>query len=138
MQASPLIFATSDDTKVRDAQATKHKLLGAALASFSTKGYDASTTRGIEAAAGVKRGLISYHYGSKQALWKASAEHIMAVSERELSEAMKSLAQVDKASRLRFFVRAYVAFCARHPELNRLMIQEGMECEWRLQWLTPA
>ena len=36
---------------------------------------------------------------------------------------------------LHAFVHAYVTFCAKHPEINRLMIQEGMDNDWRLQWL---
>jgi hypothetical protein len=36
---------------------------------------------------------------------------------------------------LRYFVRAYVRFCYRHPEVNRLMVREGMDNDWRLEWL---
>ena len=53
------------DTKLRDARATKN--CRAALASFS-QGYAATLTRHIETKAGVKHGLINYHFGSKQAL----------------------------------------------------------------------
>ncbi|HEY6599245.1 MAG TPA: hypothetical protein VIZ30_08030, partial [Pseudomonadales bacterium] len=28
-----------------------------------------------------------------------------------------------------------VGFCARFPEVNRLMVQEGMRDDWRLDWL---
>ena len=64
----------------RDAQSTKLKLINAALNAFTTQGYDASSTRGIENAAGIKRGLINYHFGSKAALWKASADHLMSIT----------------------------------------------------------
>ena len=121
--------------KQRDADVTKERLLDAALASFSVRGFEASSTRQIETMAGVKRGLIGYHFGSKQALWKAAADHIMTVAEQELSRALISIEHVDPDARLRFFIRSYVAFCARHPEVNRLMIQEGMDTEWRLEWL---
>jgi len=121
--------------KLRDAQATKKKLVHAALLAFSTKGYDASSTRSIETAAGVKRGLINHHYGSKQALWQAAADHMMSITEQDLGRALKNIKQIDDHLKLRFFVHAYVTFCAKHPELNRLMIQEGMDNDWRLQWL---
>ena len=121
--------------KVRDAQATKQKLVHAALLAFSTRGYDASSTRSIETAAGVKRGLINHHYGSKQALWQAAADHMMSIAEQDLGRALENIKQIDDNLRLHSFVRAYVTFCAKHPELNRLMIQEGMDNDWRLQWL---
>lgn len=135
MNSSQSAIQPAEDMKVRNAEATKQKLLKAALAAFSTQGYEASSTRHIEAAAGVKRGLINYHFGSKRDLWEAAAEHMMAVTEQDLGAAMKNIAHVDATSRLRLFVRAYVVFCARHPELNRLMIQEGMHPDWRLEWL---
>ncbi|MFT5013634.1 MAG: AcrR family transcriptional regulator [Dinoroseobacter sp.] len=121
--------------KVRDADATRKKLLGAALQIFSTQGYDAASTRQIEMAAGVKRGLIGYHFGSKQDLWKSTADEMMKVAEAELVTALIAIERIDPVSRLRFFVRSYVIFCAKHPELNRLMIQEGMDRDWRLNWL---
>ena len=121
--------------KIRDAQATKQKLVHAALLAFSTRGYDASSTRSIENAAGVKRGLINHHYGSKQALWQAAADHMMSIAEQDLGRALENIKQIDDNLRLHSFVRAYVTFCAKYPELNRLMIQEGMDNDWRLQWL---
>ena len=121
--------------KLRDAEATKKKLVHAALIAFSTSGYDPASTRSIETAAGVKRGLINHHYGSKQALWQAAADHMMSITEQDLGGALQNIKQIDDHLKLRFFVHAYVSFCAKHPELNRLMIQEGMDNDWRLQWL---
>lgn len=118
----------------RDADATREKLLDAALHCFSTQGFDASSTRQIEVVAGVKRGLITYHFGTKQALWEAMARRTMATARDELAEA-DQVENVDGTSRLRHLVRAYVHFAARHPEVNRLMIHEGMLNDWRLQWL---
>lgn len=126
---------STDKVRIRDAEATREKLLKSALDSFSTRGFDASSTRQIEEDAGVKRGLINYHFGSKQELWEATAGHIMGVAAMELREAIASADNADEKSRLRYFVRAYVRFCARHPEVNRLMIQEGMREDWRLKWL---
>ncbi len=124
-----------ETVKQRDADATRQRLLDAALASFSTRGFDASSTRQIETMAGVKRGLIGYHFGSKKELWIAAADYIMRVAEQELSSALVNIEHIDPESRLRYFIRSYVVFCAKHPEVNRLMIQEGMDDDWRLEWL---
>lgn len=135
MQTAKQITTASFEHRLRDAQATKLKLVNAALLAFSTQGYDASSTRGIETEAGVKRGLINYHFGSKKALWQAATEHLMSITESDLGAALNHMKQIDETQRLRFFVRTYVKFCAKYPELNRLMIQEGMAQDWRLAWL---
>ena len=129
------IAAAGSERKLRDAEATRRKLLDAALFAFSTQGYDGSSTRNIEMQAGIKRGLINYHFGSKKALWKAAAEHLMSITERDLGAALADMNKLDEDQQLRFLIRSYVQFCAKHPGLNRLMIQEGMARDWRLSWL---
>ncbi len=135
MQNNAQIAGARSERKLRDAEATRRKLVDAALFAFSTQGYDASSTRSIETQAGTKRGLINYHFGSKKALWKAAAEHLMSITERDLGATLADMNRVDEDQQLRFLIRSYVRFCARHPELNRLMIQEGMARDWRLSWL---
>ena len=135
MQNNAQIAAARSESKLRDAEATRRKLIDAALLAFSTQGYDGSSTRNIETQAGTKRGLINYHFGSKKALWKAAAEHLMSITERDLGAALADMNKVDEDQQLRFLIRSYVQFCAKHPELNRLMIQEGMARDWRLTWL---
>lgn len=129
------IDSKSPPVRRRDADATKEKILDAALQSFSTQGFEASSTRQIESLAGVKRGLISYHFGSKQQLWEAAVDRLMRVVGKDLQDALDGMANVDDFARFRFFVRAYVRVCARHPELNRLMIREGVQATGRLKWL---
>ena len=117
------------------AQVTRERLLEAAIRCFAATGYDAASTRQIEAAAGVKRGLIAYHFGTKEALWKAAAGWLFDRAGAELLSAEAGAANVDPVARLRYFVRAFVRFSARHPEVNRLMMREGMDDDWRLDWL---
>lgn len=126
--------AARDPVQAR-AQITRERLLEAAIQCFATSGYDAASTRQIETAAGVKRGLIGYHFGTKDALWKAAALWVFDRATDELLAAEAGAANVDPVGRLRYFVRAYVRFCARNPEVNRLMIREGMDNDWRLDWL---
>jgi TetR/AcrR family transcriptional regulator len=117
------------------AQATREKLLEAAIQRFAAVGYEAATTRDIEAAAGVKRGLIAYHYKTKDVLWKAAVTWLFERAAGELEAAERHAADVDAVARLRYFIRAYVRFCARYPAVNRMMVQEGMHDDWRLAWL---
>ena len=59
MQNNAQIAAARGERKLRDAEATRRKLVDAALLAFSTQGYDGSSTRNIETQAGTKRGLIN-------------------------------------------------------------------------------
>lgn len=127
--------ATPRDPVQERAQITRERLLEAAIARFAGVGYDAASTRQIEAEAGVKRGLIGYHFGTKEALWKAAAGWLFERAAGELRAAEDGAANVDPVARLRYFVRAFVRFSARHPEVNRLMMREGMDDDWRLDWL---
>jgi AcrR family transcriptional regulator len=114
---------------------TRERLLEAAIRRFATVGYDAASTRQIEAEAGVKRGLIGYHFGDKETLWKTAAAWMFERSAAALQTTEENAANVEPVARLRYFVRAYVRFCARYPEVNRLMVREGMDDDWRLEWL---
>jgi AcrR family transcriptional regulator len=117
------------------AQHTRERLLAAAIRRFAASGYEAASTRQIEAEAGVKRGLIGYHFGTKEALWKAAADWLFDRAAADLRSAEAGAANVDPVARLRYFVRAFVRFSARFPEVNRLMMREGMDNDWRLDWL---
>jgi len=114
---------------------TREKLLEAAIRAFASAGFDAASTRDIETEAGVNRGLIAYHFKTKDELWKAAVEWLFARAAAELALAEQHAAHVDPVGRLRYFVRAIVRLSARHPEVNRLMIEEGSQDDWRLNWL---
>lgn len=117
------------------AQITRERLIRAGLLCFVTVGYNAASTRQIETEAGVKRGLIGYHFGTKQAMWKAAASWLFERATAELATTEAAAANVEPVARLRYFVRAFVRFSAEYPEVNRLMIREGLDNDWRLNWL---
>lgn len=56
-------------------EATRERLLQAAIEVFGRKGFEAGT-RELAAEAGVNLAAIPYHFGSKQGLYLAAAEHI--------------------------------------------------------------
>jgi AcrR family transcriptional regulator len=53
------------------AEKTREDLLIAGIQLFSEQGYEATSTRQVEALAGAQRNLMSYHFGSKERFWKA-------------------------------------------------------------------
>lgn len=97
--------------------------------------YDAVSTRAIEAVTGVNRGLITYHFGSKEALWKAAIDALFAGQHEHLTVAQVRTSELDAASRLTQLIRAFVQYCADRSEVNRIMVQEGTHDNWRLEWI---
>ena len=117
------------------AQVTRERLLDAAVRCFAAIGYEAASTRQIEASAGVKRGLITYHFGTKEALWKEAVTWWFGQASHTLRVRISGQGVPDPAAQLRALITGFVRFSASFPEANRLMIREGMDNDWRLEWL---
>lgn len=54
----------------------QQRLLDIAIDAFGRRGLDGASTREIAAAAGTAMSSITYHYGGKEGLYLAAAEHI--------------------------------------------------------------
>lgn len=73
------------DTKVRkiargpyrSGTETRQRLIDTALALFGAHGFDATSTRDIATRTGVALPAITYHFGSKEGLYRACAEHVV-------------------------------------------------------------
>lgn len=60
------------DSRARDAQQTRERILAAAVAAFSRSGYAETGVREVAAAAGVDPALIRRYFGSKAGLLEAA------------------------------------------------------------------
>jgi len=58
-------------------EATRQKLLSAALEAFGRQGFDGVSTRELARSAGVNLQAIPYHFGDKEGLYLAAAEHVV-------------------------------------------------------------
>lgn len=116
-------------------EVTKNKLIDTALKEFSERGFDAVSVREIEILADVQRNLVSYHFGGKDELWKAAVESVITKLQKFTAERTELIEDLPPRERVAYRVRSYVRFTAQHPELNRLMVQEGKQKSWRLQWI---
>ncbi|HSP99551.1 MAG TPA: TetR/AcrR family transcriptional regulator [Candidatus Dormibacteraeota bacterium] len=117
-------------TKVREAPAsTKARILAAAEAVFSARGFDGASTREIAAAAGVNISSLHYHWESKETLYFAVFEHVY---DRILELVRSSIpdASIERpASREvvdEVMGRLY-DFFADNPTIPRLMVRRLLE-----------
>ena len=117
------------------ADATRKRILAAALDLFSEISFDGATTREIAARAGVTQPLLNYHFSSKDELWRAAVDGLFA----ELNEALTSRAQglrgVDELTVAKLVVREFIYFSASHPQLHRIITQECKSDGPRMDWL---
>lgn len=117
---------------------TRQRLVEAALDVFARRGYDGASTREIARRAGVALAALPYHFKTKDALWRAAADHIF----RELGERFaareEGLEDTDLTTRLRLLIREFVLFCAHRPELHHFMLREGSDSSPRLTWLVDT
>jgi AcrR family transcriptional regulator len=119
-------------------EATRERIVVAALEAFAEKGFRGASTRDIAGRAGTNQGLITYHFQSKDALWRAALDRIFGLLQASLREQLAGADALDPKERNRAAVRAYVRFAAAHPELFRLMVDEGKNSDARMQWLVDA
>jgi len=96
---------------------TRASILNAAIAEFAERGFEGASIRAIADRLGLQHPLITYHYRSKDILWRAAAEHAFAqiriewdISAREQSD-LSPLARRCSAIRSRFL--NFIGSCAR-------------------------
>jgi AcrR family transcriptional regulator len=102
---------------------TSDRILDAALKSFGTRGYEATSLDDLAAGLGVRKQTILYHFASKAGLLDAVIDR----SAAELSEALeRSLARAGGGwDRVEAVVRSVFRLAARRPELLGLVREVG-------------
>jgi AcrR family transcriptional regulator len=107
------------------AQSTRSAILEAALAEFAEKGFEAASIRCIAERTGFQHPLITYHYPSKDLLWRAVAEDTFERIRLEWDErASQVRATCRRSELLRSEYRALFQHTAKFPEFHRFMRQE--------------
>ncbi len=122
-------------SRAQQRAATRERIVDAAVEAFAEKGFRGASTRDIAQRADANQGLITYHFRSKDELWKAAADRVIGMLQTSLGERLSSLGFEDPRERAREAIREYVRFAAGHPELFRLMVDEGKNSDERMEWL---
>ncbi len=100
---------------MRTAPATPERILDAAIASFGSQGYDATSLDALAGGLGLRKQTILYWYPSKEALLAAAVDRtgleLAAALERALSRAGEGWPRVEAV------VRSVFRLSVRRPEL---------------------
>jgi AcrR family transcriptional regulator len=121
-------------TQVRT-ELARAKMVAAAIPMFSQNGYDATSVREIEIAAAVKRGMLVYHFGTKEDFWKAVADNIFNLITDQRKARISVLPDMAEREGIAMIIRFHVRAAAQYPEISRLLAQEACQKSWRIQYL---
>jgi AcrR family transcriptional regulator len=100
----------------------KTKLLSRAEELFAEHGYELTSTRHIASAAGMNLALISYYFGSKQALYR----EIFVSRLEEMSLSLKSIAwhPLSATDKLTKFIMIYIDRYRSNSKFQRMLYRE--------------
>jgi AcrR family transcriptional regulator len=118
---------------------TREIILEAALSEFAERGFDAASIRNIGARTGLQHPLITYHYRTKEILWKAVAENAFEEIRKLWDEAAQG--EEDYPSPLEYLRARYfdfLSFPIRHPDFHHFMVRESRPGNPRLPWLVET
>jgi AcrR family transcriptional regulator len=100
---------------------TRATLIKAARELFARDGYDGTSVRAIARRARANLGAITYHFGSKRALYEAVVgDVVVPIRERIGAAADRSGTALE---RVELMVRGLFEYLTTHPDLPRLMMQ---------------
>ncbi len=125
-------------SRAEQRDATRQRIVDAAVETFAEHGFRASSTRDIAARAGVTQGLVTYHFESKDTLWRAAADQIFGQLVGSLPDRPGRASRADRRAGAREAIRAYVHFAARHPELFHFMVDAGRHDDDHMRWLVET
>lgn len=99
----------------------KERVLQAALAEFAARGYEAASTNTIAAEAGVAKGLVFHHFGSKEQLFLAVVQQVLPEVRDALLADVDAL-PADLFERLHAWHVRKVALMQQRPEVFEVFV----------------
>ena len=110
-----------------DSSSTSDLILDAAERLFARQGFSGTTIKQIGKAANVNPALLYYYYDSKETLYRAMLQRILAQLLARGADAIERAGT--HTERIRAFVRAQVRLLGDHPHFPRLLVRELVDHE---------
>ncbi len=114
---------------------TRERLLETALDAFGELGFEGATTREIARRSGVNLGLFAYYFDGKEDLWRTCVDRAFSELGESVQEVLEQTEELPLREQLERLIRGFLAFAARRPAFNRVMVREGMRGGPRMEWL---
>ena len=113
----------SDGVRATRKEATQARILRASMELFATRGFEGASISAIASRAGVSRGAVFWHFGSKAALFKEACVRFFVPFWREFEKSL------DGPPRERVFAQleAYESFVASNRETIRAFVRWVLE-----------
>ena len=119
--------------RVERAAATRAGLVAAARRLFAEKGYHATGTPDLVAAAGVTRGALYHHFRDKEDLFEAVFRQLAQELEHDAAADVAALAD-DPWRQLKAGVQSFLRRIATRPEVQRVLLVDGPAVFGWLRW----
>ncbi len=100
----------------------REEILDAAALLFARHGYAETDTQLLADKLGVGKGTLYRYFPSKEALFLAAVDRVMCDLCRTIDASISAIA--DPLDQIAEAIRAYLAYCADHPECVELLMQE--------------
>jgi AcrR family transcriptional regulator len=117
---------------------TRASILDAAIAEFAERGFEGASIRAIADRLGLQHPLITYHYRSKDILWRAAAEHAFAQIRAGWDTSAPENSDLPPLARLREEYATLYRYTVAFPEFHRFMRQESLTDNPRLKWVAET
>lgn len=113
-----------NDSKKRDPDRTRSKLLDVAIAEFSARGFHGVSVDEIVKRAGVNKRMVYHYFGSKDGIYRAA---ILSIYSRLEDVEFKAVRRgTSPEEKLRAVMEAYFNFNRRNPEFARIILWENL------------
>ena len=113
---------------------SRARILDVAITIFARRGYSGASTREIADAAEVNQGLVTYYFGSKQALWRAAIDHALAEYRNTFADRMAELEDPEDRNFYRFALRHYVQWASENADVLRILISNNQADQEAAMW----
>jgi TetR/AcrR family transcriptional regulator len=117
---------------------TRGAILDAAIAEFAERGFEGASIRAIADRLGLQHPLITYHYRSKDILWRAAAEHAFVQIRAGWDTSAPENSDLPLLIRLREEYATLFRYTVAFPEFHRFMRQEAFTNSPRLKWVAET
>src|SRR5712675_477601 len=117
---------------------TRGAILDAAITEFAERGFEGASIRAIADRLGLQHPLITYHYRSKDILWRAAAEHAFAQIREGWDTSAPEGSELSSLARLRSEYTTVFRYTVAFPEFHRFMRQETLTNNPRLKWVAET